>query len=186
MREIVEKNKKLSEYIGILEKSCADFKKVKSDYMKAYLELREMFNYIDKIIEYNNEILMCNLEYSFRQGLNDNLEHFRNPDDITFLDEDYNDSENEKELRNNTDYIEFSVQKEKLLSLLLREAEDLYNVIVEYQVFLDTYIPKMAHYYGFVTGNTILQNKLIGYKPDHELTNQYKEWLSIYLDLNLE
>ena len=176
----------LNDYLRILEKSCSDFPDVKIAYEKACSEMRKKCEYIDKIIEYTNDMLISGLEFSFELGLNDNLEHFKNPKAPTFLDADYDDALKEKELRRKPDYLEAEANLKKYVDLLPNNLWPLYDVIIEYRAFLEAYIPKMAHYYGFVTGNKVLKESLKGYEPDFDLTKKYKDWLDVYLDLRLE
>lgn len=176
----------LNDYLRILEKSCSDFPDVKFAFEKACLELRGRYEYIDKIIEYTNDMLISSLEFSFEQGLNDNLRHFKNPKAPTFLDSDYDDALKETELRRKPDYLEAEANLKEYVDLLPNNLWSLYDVMIEYRAFLEAYIPKMAHYYGFVTGNKVLKESLKGYEPDYDLTKKYKNWLDVYLDLRLE
>ena len=176
----------LNDYLRILEKSCSDFPDVKFAFEKACLELRGKYEYTDKIIEYTNDMLISSLEFSFELGLNDNLRHFKNPKAPTFLDSDYDDALKETELRTKPDYLEAEANLKKYVDLLPNNLWSLYDVMIEYRAFLEAYIPKMAHYYGFVTGNKVLKKSLKGYEPDYDLTKKYKNWLDVYLDLRLE
>ena len=185
-QEDMNGKERLNNYINILVESCEDFADFKSSYENACLELRKKFKYIDEIIEYSNDMLISSLEFSFEQGLNDNLEHFINPQVPTFLDNDYDEALKEKELRKKPDYVQAAIQRQKFVNLLPVDLIKLYDTIIGYQAFLDTYIPKMAHYFGFVAGNKILKKSIDGYKPDYELTDAYNEWLSVYLGLNLK
>lgn len=176
----------LNDYLRILEKSCSDFPDVKFTFEKACLELRGKYEYTDKIIEYTNDMLISSLEFSFEQGLNDNLKHFKNPKAPTFLDSDYDDALKETELRRKPDYLEAEANLKEYVDLLPNNLWSLYDVMIEYRAFLEAYIPKMAHYYGFVTGNKVLKKSLKEYEPDYDLTKKYKNWLDVYLDLRLE
>ena len=186
MQEKVNGKEWLEDYIKILCDTCPDFPEVKTKYENACKELRKEFKYTDKIIEYTNEMLVSRLEFSFEQGLNDNLKHFKNPDKPSFFDNDYDETFKESELRKKTDYIEAVTNHEKYIDLLPDELWPIYEVMIEYRAFLEAYIPKMAHYYGFTTANKTLQKIIKDYKPDLELTQLYKEWLNLYLDLRLE
>lgn len=176
----------LQNYLMILENSCRDFPDVRRTYEKACSELRKKYEYTDKIIEYTNDMLVSSLEFSFEQGLNDNLEHFKNPKAPTFLDADYDEALKEKELRRKPNYLEAEANLKKYVDAFPLNTHSLYDAVIEYRVFLETYIPKMAHYYGFVTGNKVLRKALKEYEPDYDLANKYKEWLDVYLDLRLE
>lgn len=173
----------LNRYIKMLEVGCSDFKKEKVIYENACTQLRKNFKDIDKYIEYTNDMLISSIEFSFEQGLDDNLEHFKNPQLPTFLDKDYNACLREKSLMEKADYVEAADKRREIVCILPGEY---YDDIIGYQTFLSTYIPKLAHYYGFITGNTILKKIVKEYKPDLKLTKEYKEWLSIYLCLELE
>jgi len=177
---------RLNEYIKLLDKSCKDFEGLKSSYENSCAQLQKKFKHIDEINECNNKILILSLDFYFKQGFNDNLEHFRNPHGPIFLDDDYDETLKEKELHEQSDYISAVIKRQKLVSLLPQELIKLYDIVVGYQAFLDTYIPKMAHYFGFVAGNKILKKSIDGYKPDYDLTTKYNKWLSIYLDMNLD
>lgn len=176
----------LNDYLKILESSCADFVDIKLKCDTACKVLREEFKDIDKVIRYNEDMLISSLEFAFEQGINDNLRHFRNPENRTFIDNGYDGYINEKEFMKKSDYAEALYKRHSITSIMPIKVWIWYDAIIEYQTFLDTYIPKMAHYYGFSTGNTTLQAAVKGYVPDYELTNKYKKWLSEYLELNLE
>lgn len=182
----IEGKEWLNKYIKILDDSCSDFREIKLSYENACLELRKNFKDIDKYVEYTNDMLISCIEFSFEQGLNDNLEHFKNPQAPTFLEYDYSDCLKEENLLKKSDYAEAATKRKQILDLLPNDEDGLYDDIIVYQVFLDTYIPKMAHFYGFVTGNTLLKKIVNAYKPDCNLTKEYKEWLSVYLGLELE
>lgn len=176
----------LDKYLQVLEESSSDFIDIKNAYIKASLELKKIFLYTDNILEYNNDIILFEMEFSFNRGLKDNLEHFKNPKKPTFMDMDYNKAIKEEEMRRNPEYVFMVKEHKKLIDLIPDVAEDLYEKIVEYTSLLDVYIPKMAHYYGFLTGNTTFKKAIPGYEPDYALTKKYREWINYYLDLNLE
>lgn len=71
-------------------------------------------------------------------------------------------------------------ERQKLVKLLPASLISAYDAVIEYTVFLDTYIPKLAHYYGFVYGN---KNN---YNPDSGVFKKYREWLSTYLGIEPE
>ena len=71
-------------------------------------------------------------------------------------------------------------ERQKLVKLLPMCLISAYDAVIEYTVFLDTYIPKLAHYYGFVYGNTG------NCDPNSEVCKKYREWLSTYLGIEPE
>ena len=170
MKEEFKKKEMSEKIIMLLESSCKDFKSIKTAYAEACAELRSKFEYTDRIIEYNNCIAAYETELAFEQGIKDNLNYFNNPNKI--LSDDYY-SVLENIIRQKTEGI--ITERQKLVNLI-----SAYDAVIEYTVFLDTYIPKLAHYYGFVYGNAD------NYSPDSEICKKYREWLSTYLGIEPE
>lgn len=181
MKEKFKKKEMSEKIIMLLESSCKDFKGIKTAYAEACAELRSKFEYTDRIIEYNNCIAAYETELAFEQGIKDNLNYFNNPNKI--LSDDYY-SVLENIIRQKTEGI--IAERQKLVKLLPGSLISIYDAVIEYTAFLDTYIPKLAHYYGFVYGNTLLKTKISDYSPDFNICKKYKDWLSSYLDIDLE
>lgn len=185
-KENLEEKRCIENYLAILEKSCKDFLDVKSAYEKACSELRKKFKYTDRIIEYTNDMLLLNLRYSFNQGFKDGINYFADPQAPTFLDVDYDAALREKEVYSREEYVDLFEKRKQLISLMSDEVFNIFNAVIEYEEFLYTYIPKMAHYYGFLDFNNIMKKSNADYKPEYKLLNRYKDWLSTYLNLSLE
>lgn len=175
MKEKFKKNEMSERIIVLLESSCKDFRGVKTAYAEACAELRSKFKYTDRIIEYNNCIAAYETELAFEQGIKDNFNYFNNPNKI--LSDDYY-STLESTIRLRTEDI--VTERKRIVKLLPASLISAYDAVIEYTVFLDTYIPKLAHYYGFVYGN---KNN---YNPDSEACKKYKDWLSTYLGIEPE
>ena len=175
MKEKFKKKEMSEKIIMLLESSCKDFKGIKTAYAEACAELRSKFEYTDRIIEYNNCIAAYETELAFEQGIKDNLNYYNNPSKI--LSDDYY-STLEKIIRQKTGSI--ITERQRLVKLLPASLISTYDAIVEYTVFLDTYIPKLAHYCGFVYGNTG------NCDPNSEVCKKYRDWLSTYLGIELE
>lgn len=184
MKEEFNKKEMSEKIIMLLENSRGDFSYVKSAYLKACFELRNKFKYTDKIIEYNNCIAAYETELAFEQGIKDNLNYFNNPSISIILNNNYYDTDIENVIRQKTEGI--IAERQKLVKLLPGSLIPIYDAVIEYTAFLDTYIPKLAHYYGFVYGNTLLKTKISDYSPDFNICKKYKDWLSSYLDIDLE
>lgn len=175
MKEEFKKKEMSERIIMLLESSCKDFKGVKTAYAEACTKLRSKFEYTDRIIEYNNCIAAYEAELAFEQGIKDNLNYFNNSNKI--LSDDYY-SVLENIIRQKTEGI--ITERQKLVKLLPTCLISAYDAVIEYTVFLDTYIPKLAHYYGFVYGNTG------NCDPNSEICKKYRDWLSTYLGIELE
>ena len=177
----------LEHYTKLMENAdCEDFIAIKSSFEKHCNDLREKFAHIDKIIEYTTNMLVSSLEFSFELGLKDNLKHFKNPKLPTFLDEDYDTAMCEKELKKKIDYAESYNNLDEIIRLIPQNEYKFRDICFEYLAYMETFIPKIAHYCGFVYGNKIHKKMYDGYEPDYELTNKYREWINCYLGMNLE
>ena len=150
---------------------CNDFR----PYSIVIIAVDFCFKLICMNIAYNNCIAAYETELAFEQGIKDNLNYFNNPNKI--LSDDYY-SVLENIIRQKTKSI--ITERQKLVKLLPASLIPAYDAVIEYTVFLDTYIPKLAHYYGFVYGN---KNN---YNPDSEVCKKYREWLSTYLGIEPE
>ena len=177
MKEEFKKKEMSEKIIMLLESSCKDFKSIKTAYAEACAELRCKFEYTDRIIEYNNCIAAYETELAFEQGIKDNLNYFNNAGKPILSDNDYY-SVLENIIRQKIDGI--ITERQRLVRQLPASLISAYDAVIEYTVFLDTYIPKLAHYYGFVYGN---KNN---YNSDSEVCKKYRKWLSTYLGIELE
>ena len=177
----------LEHYTKLMEiADCEDFIVIKSSFEKYCNDFREKFAHIDKMIEYTTNMLVSSLEFSFELGLKDNLKHFKNPKLPTFLDEDYDTAMREKELKKKIDYAEAYNNLDEIIRLIPQNEYKFRDVCFEYLAYMETFIPKIAHYCGFVYGNKIHKKMYDGYEPDYELTNKYREWVNCYFGMNLE
>ena len=63
---------------------------------------------------------------------------------------------------------------------VLRLQDAYVESITEYIASLETFVPKLAHYYGYMLGNDILHDLVPGYFPDTVLTMRYQSMLECY------
>ncbi len=166
----------LAHYIRMIDAGCSDYAEVKLTYEKACRELKAKFAHTDKIIEYTNDILAASLVFSYELGMKHGSEYVSN------ILEDYDATIREKELKESPDYIEAYNNLQKVVALIPAEVRSLYDDCLEHFAFMETFIPKLAHYYGFILGNEVHREE----KSDYELPNKYKYWLSDYLNMKLE
>lgn len=166
----------LAHYIGMIDAGCSDYAEVKLTYEKACKELKAKFAHTDKIIEYTNDMLAASLVFSYELGMKHGSDHVSN------ILENYDAVIREKELKESPDYVEAYNNLQKIVALIPAELRSLYDDYLEYLSFMETFIPKLAHYYGFIIGNEVHREE----KSDYELPNRYKDWLSDYLNMKLE
>lgn len=176
----------LNEYLKILEERCEDFKELRQTFIAMSKTFETYYKYADKVCTLHDILTLSTILFSFELGFIDNHNHFLNPDAPTFMDTDYDEAMREKEMRQTEVFIETTEILEDHIASMPQNAEDIYFEMLEYYTFLDTYIQKLAHYHGFTTANTELFKRILDYKPDNELTEKYKNWLSDYLGMNFD
>lgn len=177
--------KTLNFYLNALKKNCAEFSQVDKQHQANLKKMKKLFPYTDKLTQLYEQMGLSNILFAYECGIKDNLAHFKNPNDITFLDKSFNESARDDEMLSRESYVSAQNEIEALLEIMPFEAEEIYCDMLEYFTFLDTYIPKMAHYYGFMSANKELAKTVDGYKEDPQLNADYKEWLSVYLGIDL-
>ena len=106
-------------------------------------------------------------------GFKANMDHFADPVARTFLEVDHETYLQEHVVQRLPDYEMAQMVIHNFLSQKPVEKEESYETIVEYISHLETVVPKLAHYYGFLLGNELLPKILPGYCEDIKLTLEY-------------
>jgi len=119
---------------------------------------------------------------SFFLGLKMNWEHFINPmaPNCTWLQVDYKDYLREDLAHSLPEYQLASAFLSDFFHSLTAEQRKTYDAVMEYENHLLTAGPKLAHYYGYLLGNTLLRQLIPGYRPDTVLTMKYNTMLTDY------
>ena len=112
------------------------------------------------------------LLFSAALGLKANLDHFRAPIARTFLEVDPETYLQESVAHSMPQYIE----AQKILNTV-----GVNDAIIEYTTYLETFGPRLAHYFGYLLGDELLPKIIPGYQPDPLLTNRYQAWLQEYI-----
>lgn len=115
-------------------------------------------------------------------GLKMNWDHFINPmaPNCTWPQVDYNDYLREDLARSLPEYQLADAVLSDFFHSLTAQQQRIYTAITEYENHLLTAGPKLAHYYGYLLGNTLLRHLIPGYRPDTVLTIQYNTMLTDY------
>ncbi len=161
----------LEKYLHFLEEKCADFKEAKDKYLKLEEKIENRFKYTDKLIQFLKEKLEYEILYSFNVGYKDGIAH--NPEE-NFWYVEY--EKNFKEMYRQKEYRDTDNSISQLVRLMSDDAKILYFDMLEYYTFLEVYIPKMAHFHGYLV-SSVAKNS--------NLCKEYSEWLGEYLDFCL-
>lgn len=153
--------------IEFLEQHCEDFPEIREKYQEAIAQAekgKELAAAIDAQAA-------SDLLFSAALGLKANLDHFRDPIARTFLEVDPEIYLRESVAHSMPQYIE----AQKILNTVRVN-----DAIIEYTTYLETFGPKLAHYFGYLLGDELLPKIVPGYQPDPILTFRYHNWVCGY------
>ena len=154
--------------IEFLEQHCEDFPEIRKKYQEAIAQAEKG----KELAEAIDAQAASDLLFSAALGLKANLDHFRDPIDRTFLEVDPETYLQESVAHSMPQYIE----AQKILNTV-----GVNDAIIEYTTYLETFGPKLAHYFGYLLGDELLPKIVPGYQLDRMLTFQYKIMLEQYL-----
>ena len=147
--------------VEFLEQHCEDFSEIREKYRKAIAQTEKGAELANAIAAQTASDLL----FAAALGLKANLHHFRDPIARTFLEVDSEIYLRESVAHSLPQYIE--AQK-------VRNTVETNDDIIAYTTYLETYGPKLAHYFGYLLGDELLLKIVPDYQPDHMLTVQYK------------
>lgn len=156
--------------IEFLEQHCEDIPEIQAKYQEAIAQAEEG----KKLAEAIDAQTASDLLFSAALGLKANLDHFRDPIARTFLEVDPEIYLRESVAHSLPQYIE--AQK-------IRDAAEANDAIIEYTTYLETFGPKLAHYFGHLLGDELLPRVIPGYQPDPILTIRYHNWVWGYMGI---
>jgi hypothetical protein len=135
---------------------------------------------VEELIGAMQRQIVSNWLFSSYLGFQANLEHFQNPVARTFIEVDPETYLRESVARTLPEYTAAQAIMDCLLRQLPVELETEYETVIAYIAHLETVVPKMAHYQGFLLGNEFLPRVIPGYQPDVQLTVRYCAMIEEY------
>ena len=154
--------------IEFLEQHCGDFPENHGKYQEAIAQTEEG----KALAEAIDAQTASDLLFSAVLGLKANLDHFRDPIARTFLEVDPEIYLRETVAHSLPQYLE---------AQNVRNAIDANDAIIAYATYLETFGPKLAHYFGYLLGDELLPRVIPCYQPDPLLTTGYRAWMRTYL-----
>lgn len=156
--------------IEFLEQHCGDFPEIHGKYQEAIAQTEEG----KALAEAIDAQTASDLLFSAMLGMKANLDHFRDPIARTFLEVDPEIYLRETVAHSMPQYLE--AQK-------IRNTIDVNDDIIAYTAYMETFGPKLAHYFGYLLGDGLLPRVIPGYQPDPLLTTGYRAWMRTYLGI---
>ncbi len=154
--------------IEFLEQHCGDFLEIHGKYQEAIARTEEGKTLAEAI----DAQTASDLLFSAMLGMKANLDHFRDPIARTFLEVDPEIYLRETVAHSLPQYLE---------AQNVRNTIDANDDIITYATYLETFGPKLAHYFGYLLGDDLLPRVIPGYQPDPILTIGYRVWMRTYL-----
>lgn len=172
----------MSFMLNILKNSFDDFSSYESKYNIAVhsikaLQTNDRF-FIDDLISAKYAQIILAIKFEIAVGLKANLYYFNDPVNNDFLEDDIELYTKEKAIRNLPKRMELQQIIESLKPKASKNA--FYDDIQAFFIFLESTCPKLAHFYGYCLGNTILADYVPGYSINTTHTKRYISHLESY------
>lgn len=158
-----------------------DFAADRQRYLNAMEVLQKELG--DAVTDVSNAIqaqCVSNLLFSGWLGFQANLDHFIDPVARSFLDVDFEVYLREEMAHTLPEYERAQKVIDRFYSLLTPVQQQMYEAVGTYICHLETVVPKLAHYYGYILGNELLGWLVPGYHMDLALTMRYTAMLNCY------
>ena len=176
---------KLQEYLTMLEKTNEEYSYVKSEYENACAKLHNVFAKSAELLRFNNKLIVLELDAAFQMGVDFCHNQSEKLCGGKFSDIDYNILLDEGEIHKNQAFVTNEIEIKNILNQLPNEYKYIYDSVVEYNSFLQTYIPKIANYFGVVAGCMSLANAANFNANYTAFCEEYREWLNNYLNIRI-
>ncbi len=141
---------------------------------------------VDDLTDAIDRQTVSNWLFSSYLGFRANADHFLNPIARTFMDVGPETYLCEGVARALPEYASAQTVLDNFYGQLTSEQKAVYEGVVAYICHLETMVPKVAHYHGFLLGNELLPRVMPGYQVDTQLTVRYcwqlEEFLGFWLD----
>lgn len=163
--------------------SCSDeFRSVKEKYDETLETLQKVYGEDNgtstkEVIGAIEKQITIEILYSWNLGFWANYEHFKDPVARTFMDVDPEEYLREAQMRAMPQYLQSEAAIKKFYDMLGDYHKELFDAVFEYRAFIDTVVPKLAHYLGYLSANELLSYTEPGYVQDTILSIEYRRFL---------
>lgn len=187
---LLDKHTMMDFLIAMVEENFQDFPGIQQGYIQAMETLQ---NSIGESAVHKEKEAICQqitstILFSGVLGLQANYHYFSDPVGGNFLNADPEVYLRENIAKHLPEYAAAQQSRSEFYSWLDAAQKELYQPVMEYVCYLETVGPKLAHYFGYLLGNELLQRVVPGYQPDLAFTLQYCIKLEGYfgrqIDLN--
>lgn len=187
MNQFIEKDF-LDFLITTMEDNFSDFSDSRKKYLQAMDSLQHSLgeNAVKKEMEAIHRQLVAISFFAFALGIQANYRYFTDPVGGNFLNVDPEVYLRENIAKSLPDYTAAQLARDDFYGRLDSMQQQAYQAVTEYICFFETLGPKLAHYYGFLLGNDLLQRVIPSYQPDLAFTLRYGMMLKTHFRTDLE
>lgn len=174
--------------IQMMENHFQDFPEVQQKYLRAMDALQKDMGEVSitKEKEAIRQGIASTLFFSGWLGLQANLDYYLDPVAGNFLNTEPEIYLREKAVRKLPEYEAAQETRKQFYAGLTDKQRLIYEDVTEYICYLETVGPKLAHYYGYLLGNSMLHRVVPGYQPDMAFTLRYAMMLENYFGADLD
>lgn len=181
-------DKLLDSLIAAMEENFEDFPEIRQKYIQTMDNLQSILgeDAVQKEKDAICQQIASSIIFSGVLGLQANYHYFSDPVGGDFLNADPEAYLRENIAKHLPEYVAAQQSRSEFYSQLDAAQKALYQPVTEYISYLETVGPKLAHYYGYVMGNDLLQRVVPGYQPNMAFTLQYCMRLEMYFGKRLD
>lgn len=166
---------------------CEDFPAHVQNYINclATLEKELGSEAIEALKEAVNDKNASDIYFTAGLGYKANLDYFRNPVGNNFLNSDPSVYLREELAMRMPMHSAAQRRIDEFYDSLTDAQKEMTQAITEYDSYLETIGPKLAHYYGFLLANDMLELTEPAYVQDFSLTYAYSRWMEEYMNVSI-
>ena len=141
---------------------------------------------VSEMLEAIYQQIGSRLVFSCFLGLKANLDHYYDPMSRTFVDVDPEIYLRESVAHQLPDYQNAQRVQKEFYATLTTVQQEMYEGVSSYVSHLETFAPKLTHYYGYILGNQLFPCVIPGYVEDLRLTLRYRHILENYFGISIK
>ena len=186
--DLLTKQNLCDSLIAAMEDNFEDFPDVRQKYIQTMDNLQNILGE-DPVQKEKDAIcqqIASSIVFSGALGLHANYHYFSDPVGGNFLNADPEAYLRENIAKHLPEYVAAQQSRSEFYSQLDAAQKALYQPVTEYVSYLETVTPKLAHYYGYLFGNELLQRVAPGYQPNMAFMLQYCMKLEKYFGKRLD
>lgn len=166
---------------------CEDFPAHVKNYIECLAKLEEEVGTeaVEKLKKAINDKNASDIFFSAQLGYKANLDYFKNPVANNFLNSDPSVYLREELAMRMPMRERAQHEIDDFYAGLTDEQKAITEAITAYDSYLETIGPKLAHYYGFLFANEMLELTEPAYVQDASLTFAYSRWIEKYMNVSL-